>query len=140
MGKRAVSIRVNDVSGVAGFLLPGDRVDVLLTRQLGTGGTKDLATDVILQNVVVLAIDQLTDEQREKPQVARTATVEVAPDEAQKLALAMQVGNLSLALRNVVTVDPVATDRVRVSDLVREQEPRDRKLVVFRGGRAPQGN
>ena len=140
VGKRAVSIRVNDVSGVAGFLLPGDRVDVLLTRQLGTGGSKDLATDVILQNVVVLAIDQLTDEQREKPQVARTATVEVAPDEAQKLALAMQVGNLSLALRNVVTVDPVATDRVRVSDLVREQEPRDRKLVVFRGGRAPQGN
>jgi pilus assembly protein CpaB len=141
LGMRAVSIRVNDVSGVAGFLLPGDRVDVLLTRQLATGGgNKDLATDVILQNVIVLAIDQLTDEQREKPQVARTATVEVAPEDAQKLALAMQVGTLGLALRNVVAVEPVATDRVRVSDLVREQEPRDRKLVVFRGGRAPQGN
>ncbi len=141
LGQRAVSIRVNDVSGVAGFLLPGDRVDVMLTRQLGNGGgRKDLATDVILQNVVVLAIDQLTDEQREKPQVARTATVEVAPQDAQKLALAMQVGTLGLALRNVVAVEPVATDRVRVSDLVREQEPRDRKLVVFRGGRAPQGN
>jgi pilus assembly protein CpaB len=140
VGMRAVSIRVNDVSGVAGFLLPGDRVDVLLTRQLGNGGGKDLATDVILQNVVVLAIDQLTDEQRDKPQVARTATVEVAPEDAQKLALAMQVGTLSLALRNVVATEPVATDRVHVSDLVREQEPRDRKLVVFRGGRAPQAN
>jgi pilus assembly protein CpaB len=140
LGMRAVSIRVNDVSGVAGFLLPGDRVDVLLTRQLDNGGKKDLATDVILQNVVVLAIDQLADEQHDKPKVARTATVEVSPEDAQKLALAMQVGTLSLALRNVVATDAVATDRVRVSDLVREPEPRDRKLVVFRGGRAPQGN
>jgi pilus assembly protein CpaB len=113
---------------------------VMLTRQLEGGAKKDLATDVILQNVVVLAIDQLTDEKREKPQVARTATVEVAPEDAQKLALAMQVGTLSLALRNVVATEPVVSDRVRVSDLVREQEPRDRKLVVFRGGRAPQAN
>jgi pilus assembly protein CpaB len=140
LGMRAVSIRVNDVSGVAGFLLPGDRVDVLLTRRLEDADKKDLATDVILQNVVVLAIDQLTDEKREKPQVARTATVEVAPEDAQKLALAMQVGTLSLALRNVVATESVASDRVRVSDLVREQEPRDRKLVVIRGGRAPQAN
>ncbi len=140
VGMRAVAIRVNDVSGVAGFLLPGDRVDIMLTRQLANGDKQDLATDVILQNVIVLAIDQLTDEQREKPQVARTATVEVAPEDAQKLALATQVGTLSLALRNVVAVDPVVADRVRVSDLVGEQEPRDRKLVVFRGGRSPQGN
>ncbi|MGH6915729.1 MAG: Flp pilus assembly protein CpaB, partial [Geminicoccales bacterium] len=117
-GMRAISIRVNDVSGVAGFLLPGDRVDVLLTRRLGTGGKDDLVTDIILQNIVVLAIDQLTDEQREKPQVARTATVEASPEDAQKLALAMQVGNLSLALRNVVATEPVASDRIRVSDLV----------------------
>jgi pilus assembly protein CpaB len=132
-GKRAFSIRVNDVSGVAGFLLPGDRVDILLTRHLDDGGNRDLATDVILQNVVVLAIDQLKDEQREQPQVARTATVEVAPEEAQKLALAMQVGNLSLALRNVVAVEPVATDRIGVSDLVQEGEKRERTLVVLRG-------
>ncbi|MGH6896283.1 MAG: Flp pilus assembly protein CpaB [Geminicoccaceae bacterium] len=131
-GKRAFSIRVNDVSGVAGFLLPGDRIDILLTRQLDNGGKKDLATDVILQNIVVLAIDQLKDEEREKPQVARTATVEVSPEEAQKLALAMQVGNLSLALRNVVAVEPVATDRIGVSDLV-EEEARAPTLVVLRG-------
>jgi pilus assembly protein CpaB len=55
---RAFSIRINDVSGVAGFLLPGDRVDVLLTRTL-TGG-KNLITDIILQNVSILGIDQLT--------------------------------------------------------------------------------
>jgi len=134
-GKRAVSIRVNDVSGVAGFLLPGDRVDILLTRKPSSGTKKELVTDVILQNIVVLAIDQLTDEQREQPQVARTATVEATPEEAQKLALATQVGNLSLALRNHVAVEPVATDRVRVSDLVREEEARERKVVVFRGSR-----
>ena len=132
-GKRAFSVRVNDVSGVAGFLLPGDRVDILLTRQLDDGGNRNLATDVILQNVVVLAIDQLKDEQREQPQVARTATVEVTPEEAQKLALAMQVGNLSLALRNVVAIEPVATDRIGVSDLVQEEKKREHKLVVLRG-------
>jgi pilus assembly protein CpaB len=137
-GKRAVSIRVNDVSGVAGFLLPGDRVDILLTRRLEDDGKKNPVTDVILQNVVVLAIDQLSDEQREKPQVARTATVEVDPAEAQKLALAMQVGNLSLALRNVVALEAVAADRVHVSDLVDEEEARERKLVIIRGGRAAQ--
>jgi pilus assembly protein CpaB len=132
-GKRAFSIRVNDVSGVAGFLLPGDRVDLLLTRKLEDSGKESLVTDVILQNIVVLAIDQLKDEQREQPQVARTATVEVTPEQAQKLALAMQVGNLSLALRNVVAVEPVVTDRVRVSDLVEEEAVREHKLVVLRG-------
>ena len=57
-------------------MLPGDRVDILLTRELGDD-QKDLVTDIILQGIVVIGIDQLTDEQRDKPQVARTATVEV---------------------------------------------------------------
>jgi pilus assembly protein CpaB len=121
-GKRATSIRINDVNGVAGFVLPGDRVDVLLTREIGDDN-KDLVTDIILQSIVVLGIDQLTDEQREKPQVARTATVEVTPEEAQKLALAMQVGTLSLALRNIGSAEVAKTQRVRVSDLARADAP-----------------
>ena len=121
-GKRASSIRINDVNGVAGFVLPGDRVDILLTREIG-GEQKDLVTDIILQGIVILDIDQLTDEQREKPQVARTATVEVTPEEAQKLALAMQVGTLSLALRNVGSAEVAKTQRVRVSDLARADAP-----------------
>lgn len=121
-GKRAASIRINDVNGVAGFVLPGDRVDILLTRQLGEDAD-DLVTDVILQGITVLGIDQLTDEEREKPQVARTATVEVKPEEAQKLALAMQVGTLSLALRNVGSTEQAETTRIRVSDLARSDAP-----------------
>jgi pilus assembly protein CpaB len=134
-GKRAYSIRVNDVSGVAGFLLPSDRVDVLLTRQLPH--RKDLVTDVILQNIVVLGIDQLADEEREQPRVARTATVEVTPKDAQKLALAMQVGTLSLALRNVASAEETKLRTVGVGDLVQGSRPapaRSKPAVRVRRG------
>lgn len=114
--KRAVSISINDVSGVAGFLLPGDHVDVMLTRNVGEADKK-LITDVILQNVVILGIDQLTDESSSKPVVARTVTVEVEPVEAQKLALAQQIGTLSLSLRNHNNNDEAAVSRVSVNDL-----------------------
>ena len=68
---RAVTIRVNDVEGVAGFVLPGDRVDVALTRQKDKAAT---TTDVVLQNVKVLAIDQIADERTDKPSIARAVT------------------------------------------------------------------
>jgi pilus assembly protein CpaB len=113
-GKRAVAISINDVSGVAGFILPGDRVDILLTR----GGRGDQVTDIILQNITVRGINQIADEERDRPTTARTATVEVTPEEAQKLALAQQVGSLSLALRQVGTVEQAETQTVRIQDLV----------------------
>ncbi len=113
-GMRAVSISINDVSGVAGFILPGDHVDVMLTRQADTGG---LATDIILQNITVLGIDQVTDQERDKPVVARTVTVEVTSEQAQKLTLAQQAGTLSLALRNAETLDQAEVKRVEVPDL-----------------------
>jgi pilus assembly protein CpaB len=92
---KAVTIRVNDVEGVAGFVLPGDHVDVVLTRQQD----KTAASDVVLQNVKVLAIDQIADERAEKPSIAKAVTLEVEVTAAQKLALAATVGTLSLALR-----------------------------------------
>jgi pilus assembly protein CpaB len=113
---RAFSIRINDVSGVAGFLLPGDRVDVMLTREL-TGSRGNLITDVIIQNVGVLGIDQLSSEQAENPVIARTATVEVTPEQAQKLALAEQLGTLSLTLRNYANLESAEVKRISVSDL-----------------------
>lgn len=117
-GMRAVSIRIDDVSGVAGFLLPGDRVDVLLTRHLPNADpNNNLVTDVILQNVTVLGIDQLSDQDRDKPQLARTATVQVTPEDAQKLALAQQAGTLSLALRSVDSTSHILTERVETTDL-----------------------
>lgn len=94
--KRAVSIPITDVAGVAGFVLPGDRVDVLLTQ----GGGDAQATDVLLQDVRVIAIDQNSDEKAAGTDLGRTATVEAEPYDAQKLVLAQQVGTLSLALRS----------------------------------------
>ena len=82
MGKRAITIAVNDVVGVAGFVLPGDRVDIMLTRR-PVGGTGLLTTELLLQNISILGIDQLADQAADKPQVARTATVEVTPEEAE---------------------------------------------------------
>lgn len=113
---RAFSIRVNDVSGVAGFLLPGDNVDVMLTRQLGSS-KNNLITDIIIQNVSVLGIDQLASEETENPMVAKTATVEVTPEQAQKLALAQQLGTLSLTLRNYADLEAAEVKRISVNDL-----------------------
>lgn len=117
-GLRATAIRVDDVVGVAGFVLPGDRVDILLTRQVGKD-RRNLITDVLIQNVRVLGVDQLANERAESPVVAKAATVEVTPRQAQKLSLAARVGSLTLSLRNLVNGegDPVMSRTIRVADL-----------------------
>lgn len=116
---RAVSIPVNQVSGVAGFVRAGDVVDVLLTRQIpGEGAERtDQMTNVVLENVLVLAIDQVANEGATEPQVGQTATVQTDILGAQKLTLARQVGSLSLALRNVENQDVGGTRVVTRSDL-----------------------
>lgn len=118
-GMRAVAIPVTAVTGVSGFVRPGDTVDVLLTRQLpgdGAGG-QDYMTDVILERVKVLAVDQVANEKETEPKVSRTAVVEVDQFGAQKLALADQLGKLSLALRNVENDQPGPGTTVTVRDL-----------------------
>ncbi len=118
----AVSIRVNDVLGVSGFVLPGDRVDVLLTREdksevkLGANN-KESYTDVLLRNVRVLAVDQLADDQTEKPSLSKTVTIEVATKQAQKIALAGSVGKLSLALRSAGSTEISPSRRITLEDL-----------------------
>ncbi|MYM55284.1 Flp pilus assembly protein CpaB [Thalassovita mangrovi] len=112
-GMKAVSIRVNDVLGVAGFVLPGDRVDILLTR----GQSGETFVDVLLQGVKVLAIDQIADDRKDQPSVVRTVTFEVSTEEAQKLVLAGNVGTLSLALRNVASTDVEQPERLTLNDL-----------------------
>jgi pilus assembly protein CpaB len=94
---RAAAIRITDVAGVAGFALPGDRVDVLLTREAG----EERVTSVLLSNIRLIAVDQDANENSERPSVARTATLEVSQEDAQKLALGAAVGQLSLVLRSV---------------------------------------
>jgi pilus assembly protein CpaB len=99
-GKRAATVRINDVSGVAGFVQPNDAVDVLITRLVGQGDRGQQITDVLLQNIRVIAMGQrAANEGDGKPAVATTATLEVDPIAAQKLALGQQVGELNLVLR-----------------------------------------
>jgi pilus assembly protein CpaB len=112
LGRRAVTIRVNEVAGVAGFILPGDRVDVVLT----TEGEDTSATDVILQGVKVLTIDQIADERAEEPMVARAVTVEVDPEGAQKIALAQSIGEISLTLRPSGDITPAEVATVTPGD------------------------
>jgi len=117
-GLRAVTIRVNDVNGVAGFVLPSDRVDILLTRTPIGGNAGNKFTDVLMQNIKVLGIDQESNDEKDKPKVVRAVTVEVTNDHSQKLALAQQVGTLSLTLRNSTNTKAITHRRVRVRDLV----------------------
>jgi pilus assembly protein CpaB len=98
-GMRAATVRIDDVSGVAGFVQPNDSVDVLITRQVQGAAGAQQVTDVLLQNVRVLAIDQQAKNPDGTPKVGRTATFEVAPLDAQKLALGSQPGSLRLVLR-----------------------------------------
>jgi len=119
-GMKAVTIRVNDVEGVAGFVLPGDHVDVLLTRQ----GEKNTAlTDVVIEDARVLAIDQLADERSEKPSVVKAVTLEVDVTDGQKIALASTVGTLSLLLRKAGELADGAMRRVTTGDLGKPSGP-----------------
>jgi pilus assembly protein CpaB len=108
-GMRAMSISISDVHGVTGFVLPGDRVDIMLTR--------NNYTDILLQNIKILAIDHLADQRADQPKSGRTATVEVNTVDAQKLTLAQTAGTLSLALRAAGSVDAAAPRRITMSDL-----------------------
>jgi len=96
--KRAVTVRVNDVIGVGGFLLPGNRVDVLATRMVQE--TQRATSRTLLQNLKVLAVDQTAQAEKDKPVVVRAVTLEMDPGDAELLAQAEEEGTLQLSLRN----------------------------------------
>jgi pilus assembly protein CpaB len=112
-GMRAASVRINDVSGVAGFVQPNDSVDVLITRNVDN----QQLTDVLLQNVRVIAIDQQARNAEGSPKVGRSATLEVNPVDAQKLALAQEVGTLSLVLRKSGEQNNPVVETISMNDL-----------------------
>ena len=118
-GMRAATVRINDVSGVAGFVKPNDTVDVLITRQ--AIGSDEQVTDVLLQNIRVIAMGQDASGANDKPSVQRSATLEVTPVDAQKLALGQQLGQLSFVLRkpgeeqNIASVETVSLNDLRYS-------------------------
>src|ERR1019366_518980 len=113
-GMKAVTVRVNDVEGVGGFVLPGDHVDVVMTRQIDKGTA---TTEVILQNRRVLAIDQSADERAAKAAIAKSVTLEVETVEAQKVWLASSVGSLSLLLRKAGDIAETKSRKITLNDL-----------------------
>jgi pilus assembly protein CpaB len=123
-GKRAVTVRVDDVRGVAGFIQPNDHVDVVLIRAEG-GASGQGYSDVILQDMKVLAIDQLVGEQVQQAALAtvKAVTLEVTPEEAQKLLLATNIGRLSLILRQPGEAGANAGRRITEKDLADLPEP-----------------
>src|SRR5271169_6152892 len=126
-GKKAVTIRVNDVEGVGGFVLPGDHVDVVLTRQIDKGSA---TTEVVLQNTKVLAVDQSADERTFKAAVAKSITLEVDTVEAQKVWLASSVGSLSLLLRKAGETAEVKTRKITLQDLGNLEPVSDQKVAT----------
>lgn len=112
-GMRAVSIAISPVAGVAGFVFPGDHVDVIVTHQIGqkseAEGTNRRVSETMLKNVRVLALDQKMNDQVSEPKVAQIATLEVTPKQAETMALITELGTVSLALRSIAN-DPVIED------------------------------
>jgi pilus assembly protein CpaB len=113
-GLKAATVRVNDIDGVGGFVLPGDHVDIALTRQVDKANG---STEIVLQNVRVLAIDQIADERLDKPSVVKAVTLEVDVVGAQKLSLAASIGSLSLMLRKAGEANNQYTRKITLSDL-----------------------
>ena len=126
-GLKAATVRVNDIDGVGGFVLPGDHVDVSLTRQIDK---TNATTEVVMQNVRVLAIDQIADERTDKPSVVKAVTLEVDVVGAQKLSLAASVGSLSLMLRKAGEANNQYTRKITLDDLGAPSTPTARSVVA----------
>lgn len=126
---RAVSVRVNDVVGVAGFLLPGNRVDVVAAYREG----RDTLAETVVQNVKVLAVDQTASTDKNEPVVVRAVTLEVTPADAEKLILAEQRGSIQLALRN--PLDDKVTQKASAPAVATKTKPPPQVpgIVVIRG-------
>lgn len=151
-GKRAITVRVNDVIGVAGFALPGNYVDIVVNTEDETAKTSAMnktVSKIVLEQILVLAVAQEASRDETKPRVVNAVTLEVTPEQAEKLDLARSVGSLSLVLRNQVDTSPVDTTGATKQDLLKGAEAPQtpetkteaktvvRKVVVYRKSPAP---
>lgn len=125
-GKRAMTVRVNDVVGVAGFALPGTFVDIMVNTQSegARRGDQDRSiSKIVLERILVLAVAQEAGRDDTKPKVVNAVTLEVSPEQAEQLDLARSVGSLSLVLRNQVDPRRVDTGGATKSTLLGEEAP-----------------
>jgi pilus assembly protein CpaB len=143
-GHRALSVPVNAASGISGLIFPGDRVDVILSHTIqedGAGANQRKASETVLSDIRVLALDQRTDDVDGERVVAKTATLEVDPKEAEKLSLAQKLGDLSLSLRPIArdgdpkepTRPTFTTDREISRVMSAPRNKRGPTVVVVRG-------
>jgi len=126
-GKRAITVRVNDVVGVAGFALPGNYVDIMVNTQEEGAKRNDkdrTISKIVLEHILVLAVAQEASRDETKPKVVNAVTLEVTPEQAEKIDLARAVGTLSLVLRNQTDLDPSMTKGITKDMLLgRTPEP-----------------
>ncbi len=125
-GRRAITVRVNDVIGVAGFALPGNYVDIIVNTQKDAerNSNKDQnISKIVLERILVLAVAQEVGRDETKPRVVNAVTLEVTPEQAEKLDLARSVGSLSLALRNQIDPQPGTTEGATKASLLDEKPP-----------------
>lgn len=134
---RAITIAVSEITGVAGFVLPGTYVDILLTSTIGQKN-KQPATRTLLQNVLVLGVDQLSSEDEDDPKVVNAITLQVNPNEGKRITLAQTVGEVTLLLRNEfdasILVDEVITTKMLLATTAK---PTKKKVRVYRRVRRP---
>jgi len=150
---RAITVGISNVSGVAGFVLPGDRVDIILTHKvMDETNAEHMVSETILQNIRVLAIDQRSDDNGTNPIVGKTATLEVTPKIAEKFTMLTNLGQISLALRSLAQDDATDTSTPmeltitrtwdkEISPLFGEMEEKEKKqekasITINRAGTA----
>ena len=138
-GMRAIGVPVTAETSAGGFILPNDRVDVVLTRDMsgGNGGPKNFESGIILQDVRVLAVDQTTHQEKDQQSVVgKTATLELTPDQAELLAQSQQSGILSLVLRALGDSEgePIANNATHRRPLIAGTNSDRSAVTVFRYG------
>jgi pilus assembly protein CpaB len=125
-GMRAISVRVNEVVGVAGFVVPGTLVDVLVTARANGGGSDEAMTRTVVSKVTVLTAGTKYDQDKSKsgePIQTSVVTLAVLPEDGERITLAQNEGKITLALRNPLDVDPTDTKGVKMAALMRGNNP-----------------
>jgi len=121
-GKRAITVRVNDVVGVAGFALPGNFVDIIVNTEkeegYGNNAKKKSISKIVLKKILVLAVAQEAGRDETKPKVVNAVTLEVSPEQAEMIDLARSIGDLSLVLRNQSDLEDSKTEGITKNALL----------------------
>jgi pilus assembly protein CpaB len=137
-GKRAMAVKVDEIIGVSGFIVPDDRVDVIVTTTPpGDNNQENKVSKIVLQNKRVLSVAQNVEQKEGKPQLARSITLEVSPEESEKLSLASQDGVVVLALRGTGDATEAKTAGSNKYDLLSVAAARKRPVIVGSKPRAP---